>query len=51
MRDAQLPGHTEDLSAVTYCLNGEDHTIGNLLRHMLMQKCAVLFFFHLASSC
>ena len=34
----QLPGHEKDLSAATFCLKDEDHTLGNALRYMLMKK-------------
>lgn len=33
-----LPGYEADLSAATYCLHNEDHTLGNALRWMLMKK-------------
>ncbi|KAK0522153.1 RNA polymerase subunit AC19 [Tilletia horrida] len=32
-----LPGYAEDLSAATFCLADEDHTLGNSLRYMLMK--------------
>ncbi|KAK0560222.1 RNA polymerase subunit AC19 [Tilletia horrida] len=32
-----LPGFAEDLSAATFCLAEEDHTLGNSLRYMLMK--------------
>ncbi|KAL9940262.1 hypothetical protein V8E36_000967 [Tilletia maclaganii] len=38
-----LPGYTEDLSAATFCLADEDHTIGNSLRYMLMKDPDVEF--------
>ena len=39
----QLPGATDDLSAATYCLYNEDHTIGNSLRYILMKKLVVVY--------
>jgi RNA polymerase Rpb3/Rpb11 dimerisation domain len=33
-----LKGFESDLSAATYCLHNEDHTLGNALRYMLMKK-------------
>lgn len=33
-----LPGYTSDLSAATYCLVQEDHTLGNCIRWMLMKE-------------
>lgn len=33
-----LKGFESDLSAATYCLHNEDHTLGNALRWMLMKK-------------
>ena len=33
-----LKGFESDLSAATYCLHNEDHTLGNALRFMLMKK-------------
>ena len=33
-----LPGYEPDLSSVTFCLAGEDHTLGNALRYMLMKE-------------
>lgn len=41
-RDVQLKGAEPDLSAATYQIHDESHTIGNALRWMLMKKC-VLF--------
>ncbi|GAA5910803.1 DNA-directed RNA polymerase core subunit RPC19 [Sporobolomyces salmoneus] len=38
-----LPGATEGLNQATYCILEEDHTIGNLLRWMLMKNPAVEF--------
>ncbi|GAA5844417.1 hypothetical protein JCM3766R1_006387 [Sporobolomyces carnicolor] len=38
-----LPGATEGLTQATYCILEEDHTIGNLLRWMLMKNPAVEF--------
>ncbi|KDE06575.1 hypothetical protein MVLG_03072 [Microbotryum lychnidis-dioicae p1A1 Lamole] len=38
-----LPGFTEGYTAVTYCINDEDHTLGNLLRWMLMKNPDVEF--------
>ncbi|KZO95364.1 RBP11-like subunits of RNA polymerase [Calocera viscosa TUFC12733] len=37
-----LPGHTPDYSHATFCIEEEDHTLGNALRWMIMKKC-VLF--------
>lgn len=34
----QLKGYEKDLSAATYCLHQEDHTLGNVIRYMLMKK-------------
>ena len=39
----QLPGADADLSAATYQIHDESHTIGNSLRWMLMKKCVFLF--------
>lgn len=33
-----LKGYEPDLSAATFCLHEEDHTLGNALRYMLMKK-------------
>jgi DNA-directed RNA polymerase I and III subunit RPAC2 len=33
-----LKGYEPDLSAATFCLHDEDHTLGNALRYMLMKK-------------
>jgi DNA-directed RNA polymerase I and III subunit RPAC2 len=38
--DEQLPGATEGYTQATFCILEEDHTLGNLLRWMLMKKCA-----------
>ncbi|PWO00897.1 RBP11-like subunits of RNA polymerase [Tilletiopsis washingtonensis] len=38
-----LPGHEKDLSAATFCLKDEDHTLGNALRYMLMKNPKVEF--------
>ncbi|KAK0543867.1 RNA polymerase subunit AC19 [Tilletia horrida] len=38
-----LPGFAEDLSAATFCLAEEDHTLGNSLRYMLMKDPRVEF--------
>ncbi|GAA6020955.1 hypothetical protein JCM11491_001562 [Sporobolomyces phaffii] len=38
-----LPGATEGLTQATFCILEEDHTIGNLLRWMLMKNPAVEF--------
>ena len=35
----QLPGATEGYTQATFCILEEDHTLGNLLRWMLMKKC------------
>ncbi|WFD29732.1 RNA polymerase subunit AC19 [Malassezia sp. CBS 17886] len=32
-----LAGYDADLSAVTFCIVDEDHTLGNVLRYMLMK--------------
>ena len=34
----QLPGASADGTATTYCIMREDHTLGNLLRWMIMKK-------------
>lgn len=34
----QLPGHDVGLTAVTFCIMDEDHTLGNALRYMLMKE-------------
>lgn len=34
----QLPGHSEDLTAVTFQILDEDHTLGNALRYIIMKK-------------
>lgn len=34
----QLPGSDEELTAVTFCIMDEDHTMGNALRYMLMKE-------------
>ncbi|PWN91717.1 RBP11-like subunits of RNA polymerase [Acaromyces ingoldii] len=33
-----LKGYEKDLSAATYCLHQEDHTLGNVIRYMLMKN-------------
>ena len=33
-----LPGFEADLSAATFCFKGEDHTIGNSLRYVIMKE-------------
>ncbi|CAO1624681.1 unnamed protein product [Parajaminaea phylloscopi] len=38
-----LPGYASDLSAATFCLKEEDHTLGNALRWMLMKDPDVEF--------
>ncbi|CAO1621913.1 unnamed protein product [Sympodiomycopsis kandeliae] len=38
-----LPGYASDFSAATFCLNEEDHTLGNSLRWMLMKDPQVEF--------
>ncbi|PWN45621.1 RBP11-like subunits of RNA polymerase [Ceraceosorus guamensis] len=38
-----LPGHAADMSAATFCLEEEDHTLGNSLRYMLMKDPQVEF--------
>ncbi|KAK4049086.1 RNA polymerase subunit AC19 [Microbotryomycetes sp. JL221] len=38
-----LPGYTEGYTAATYCIKDEDHTLGNLLRWMLMKDPDVEF--------
>jgi len=38
-----LPGFDSELSAVTFCLLEEDHTLGNALRYMLMKDPRVEF--------
>ncbi|KAK4701948.1 DNA-directed RNA polymerases I and III subunit RPAC2, partial [Phenoliferia sp. Uapishka_3] len=39
----QLPGNAADMSAATFCIMEEDHTLGNLLRWMIMKNPAVEF--------
>lgn len=39
----QLRGAAPDLSAATYCIAEESHTLGNALRWMLMKKCVGSF--------
>jgi hypothetical protein len=34
----ELPGHSEDLTAVTFQIQDEDHTLGNALRYIIMKK-------------
>lgn len=34
----QLKGYTENYAAATYAIHDEDHTLGNLLRWMIMKK-------------
>jgi len=34
----QLPGHSEDMTAVTFQILDEDHTLGNALRYIIMKK-------------
>ncbi|KAK1924700.1 putative DNA-directed RNA polymerase [Papiliotrema laurentii] len=38
-----LPGHEPDYSACTFCLNHEDHTLGNALRWVIMKDPDVEF--------
>ncbi|KAI3627496.1 RPC19 [Malassezia furfur] len=38
-----LPGHDAALTAVTFCIRDEDHTLGNALRYMLMKDPRVEF--------
>ncbi|KDN52256.1 RBP11-like subunits of RNA polymerase [Tilletiaria anomala UBC 951] len=38
-----LPGAEQDLSAVTFCIMDEDHTLGNVLRWMIMKDPQVEF--------
>ncbi|GAA5934113.1 hypothetical protein JCM1841_006834 [Sporobolomyces salmonicolor] len=38
-----LPGATEGYTQATFCILEEDHTMGNLLRYMLMKNPAVEF--------
>ncbi|GAA5904156.1 hypothetical protein JCM8208_003463 [Rhodotorula glutinis] len=38
-----LPGAADDLTQATFCILEEDHTLGNLLRWMLMKNPAVEF--------
>jgi len=53
----QLPGYDTELSAVTFCIMDEDHTMGNALRYMLMKEYvrlvawqkSVLWFYYLLS--
>lgn len=33
-----LPGYDSSYSAVTFCLQEEDHTLGNSLRYMVMKE-------------
>jgi hypothetical protein len=44
----QMKGAAPDLSAATYQIHDETHTIGNALRWMLMKKCAI--FIHLTKA-
>eukprot|EP00794_Sanderia_malayensis_P007505 gene7505-8336_t len=39
----QLEGQHEDESCLTFVLNGEDHTLGNSLRYMIMKNPEVNF--------
>lgn len=38
----QLPGNEPDFSACTFCLEKEDHTLGNALRWMIMKELVLL---------
>ncbi|EJU02222.1 RBP11-like subunit of RNA polymerase [Dacryopinax primogenitus] len=38
-----LPGHTTDYSHATFCIEEEDHTLGNALRWMIMKNPKVEF--------
>jgi len=38
-----LPGHAPDMSAATFVVNEEDHTLGNALRYVLMKDPKVEF--------
>ncbi|KAL8279191.1 hypothetical protein RQP46_008447 [Phenoliferia psychrophenolica] len=38
-----LPGAAADMSAATFCIMEEDHTLGNILRWMIMKNPAVEF--------
>jgi DNA-directed RNA polymerases I and III subunit RPAC2 len=40
----QLPGHSEDLTAVTFQIQDESHTLGNALRYIIMKKYALPLF-------
>lgn len=39
----KLPGHSEDLTAVTFQIHDEDHTLGNALRYIIMKKFVNLY--------
>ncbi|KAJ1939396.1 RNA polymerase subunit AC19 [Linderina macrospora] len=38
-----LPGASQDLTSVTFCIKEEDHTLGNALRWAIMQNSQVDF--------
>ncbi|KAJ2796500.1 RNA polymerase subunit AC19 [Coemansia helicoidea] len=38
-----LPGASDDLTSVTFCIKEEDHTLGNSLRWAIMQNAQVDF--------
>ncbi|KZT62538.1 RBP11-like subunits of RNA polymerase, partial [Calocera cornea HHB12733] len=38
-----LPGHSADYSHATFCIEEEDHTLGNALRWMIMKNPKVEF--------
>jgi len=42
-RDLKLLGTPDDDSQRTFVFRNEDHTLGNSLRHVLMQKCVFCF--------
>jgi len=41
-----MKGATADLSAATYQIFDESHTMGNALRWMIMKKYSALLYFH-----
>jgi hypothetical protein len=41
----QLKGATPDLSAATFQIADESHTIGNALRWMIMKKCVTTYLY------
>ena len=49
MSFSQLKGATPDLSAATFQIADESHTIGNALRWMIMKKCATTLLHSIVS--